>query len=396
VASIRVLSQYMRCSRSILGDMLLVVQDIIGRDSAQYTLRTEALAVWMENFAPGVTEPVELVRVLLQCLISAVGCAGVGGSTTHYSPHTFPCPRSGDLTDFTISLLRCLHSLLADNKVRDPSELTAAVALPLAFQNQSRACATASTGDGAQSLRVNDLITVSRSVLVQLFSQNPKLLSRTLYLICIPPSTSQARNDSSDNTSHSMEVANHQSPSPAATPIPVLLYASVAPDQLLDIFKGIVSIVREDLQESTPTYTSSRNDGDGGGGIAAAADSVTEADIDAPRGTDAEPFRAKLDEVERALTEDALRTGSIASIQALKLLDVTPESARAIKVASDIGTLSSLSDSSVAKALRDRSLQFPTEGGNIDIWKSKKGRVRSSKGGATSKDPTLTNQRRSK
>ena len=80
---------------------------------------------------------------------------------------------SNGWSNFAITVLRCMHCLLKENKLRDPAEYAVAIGIPLAM-------------DAVKSdYKTLAIQLESREILKEIFVLAPKLLNRIVYRLCI-------------------------------------------------------------------------------------------------------------------------------------------------------------------------------------------------------------------
>ena len=320
IATLRALGTYMTISTAVLQGNIAGVEAMIvdvhaarpppnssnnNRDSDPYEplhgLHSEAVVTWISCFHPSTCDVSVLARGLVRAL---------------KDNHSDDNEGTGM---FLRIVLRCLHHLLVQNLVRNPAEIVATLALPLA-------------------LNAPPIVKqMSHDILDATFQHHAKLAAQAVYQLCLIPlsdsSSSSSATASSSSSSSSLSRpshTHHQS-------ISRYLFDALTESQRFNVVKNIINaaklIADKDMEEGG-------DEGDGGViGPSSSSSSSKE-----------EPL---LNEVDRALTIDVLRSGSSFVMRTLQLLDTTEESVNAMRSAVELGTIRNL-PSDVAQQIIQR------------------------------------------
>ena len=212
---------------------------------------------------------------------------------------------------FVRVVLRCLHHLLVQNLVRNPAEIVATLALPLALNAPPT------------------VKQISNDILDETFQRNAKLAAQALYQLCLVPLSEPSSTTASASSSSSSRPTHiHQS-------ISRYLFDALTESQRFALVKAIVNAAK--LIADNKDMEEGGDEGDGG-------------TVGPSTSSKEEPL---LNEVDRALTIDVLRSGSPFVMRALQLLDTTEESINAMRSAVELGTIRNL-PSDVAQQIIQR------------------------------------------
>ena len=317
IAALRALGTYMTISSAVLKGNIAGVEAMIvdvhaarpnpnsssnnNRDSYEplHGLHSEAVVTWVSCFHPSTCDVSVLARGLVRAL---------------KDNHSNDNEGTGM---FVRIVLRCLHHLLVQNLVRNPAEIVATLALPLAL-------------NAAPIVKQ-----MSHDILDATFQHHTKLAAQAVYQLCLIPlsdsSSSASATASSSSSSSSLSRpshTHHQS-------ISRYLFDALTESQRFNVVKAIINaaklIADKDMEEGGD---------EGDGGVIGPSSSNSKE----------EPL---LNEVDRALTIDVLRSGSSFVMRTLQLLDTTEESANAMRSAVELGTIRNL-PSDVAQQIIQR------------------------------------------
>lgn len=111
---------------------------------------------------------------LVTPLIGLLDCL----NNDYRDPLTATSDSSEDIirSNFGILLIRCMHCLLKECRVREPVQYILAIGIPLALK------------DRMDNITNREIQIESSTILKNLFVHTPNLFSRALYQLCIPPS----------------------------------------------------------------------------------------------------------------------------------------------------------------------------------------------------------------
>ena len=315
IAALRALGTYMTISSTVLKGNIAGVEAMIidvhaaranpnsssnsssssnnNRDSCQplHGLHSEAVVTWVSCFHPSTCDVSVLARGLVRAL------------------NDNNCDESTGM--FVRVVLRCLHHLLVQNLVRNPAEIVATLALPLALNAPPT------------------VKQISNDILDETFQRNAKLAAQALYQLCLVPLSEPSSTTASASSSSSSRPTHiHQS-------ISRYLFDALTESQRFALVKAIVNAAK--LIADNKDMEEGGDEGDGG-------------TVGPSTSSKEEPL---LNEVDRALTIDVLRSGSPFVMRALQLLDTTEESINAMRSAVELGTIRNL-PSDVAQQIIQR------------------------------------------
>ena len=296
IAALRALGTYMTTSSAVLKGNIAGVEAMIvdvhaaranpnSSDTYQplHGLHSEAVVTWVSCFHPSTCDVSVLARGLVRAL-----------NDNH-------CDESTGM--FVRIVLRSLHHLLVQNLVRNPAEIVATLALPLALNAPPT------------------VQQMSHDILDETFQRNAKLAAQALYQLCLVPLTESSLSSSS-SSSRSRSTHTHQS-------ISRYLFDALTESQRFALVKAIVNAAKLIADNDNKDMEEGGDEGDGAVvGPSSSSSSTKE-----------EPL---LSEVDRALTIDVLRSGSSFVMRALQLLDTTEESVHAMRSAVELGTIRNL------------------------------------------------------
>ena len=286
IGALRTINAFIKSSKTVLMNHIDIVETMITHPAGlwndvsckyHYNLQTEALLVWVETFNLTVMGLITPVRAILNCLQSFMTSKVSLRDNTTIERDGDPENDKGcnNLYDFAIAILQGMHCLITNNKLKDPTEYAVAISVPFAFD---------ATGCDRRCKAIQE---ESRIILRGLFLNYPKLLTRTLYQLCLTPQTSR-RSCTTESAAPNTEIID-------------LLQCTIGEKDRLRVVDEIIKIVQNE-----------------------------------------EFLIHKLNEIDRALTEESIRCNNTFAAAALQYLDVTSESRKAICDAAALGVLDTL------------------------------------------------------
>lgn len=286
IGALRTINAYIKSSKTVLMNHIDLVETMITHPAGlwndvsckyHYNLQTEALLVWIETFDLTVMGLITPVRAILNCLKSFMKSKVSLRDDTSIDRDGDPENDKGGnkLYDFAIAILQGMHYLITNNKLKDPAEYVVAISIPFAFD---------ATGCDRRCKAIQE---ESRIILRGLFLNYPKMLTQTLYQLCLTPQTSR-RCCTTEIAAPNTEMSD-------------LLQCTIGEKDRLRVVDEIIKVVRNE-----------------------------------------EFLIHKLNEIDRALTEESIRCNNTFAAAALQYLDVTSESREAIRDAAALGVLDTL------------------------------------------------------